>query len=120
MVKNSKLYYKKYYNPKLKVKVADDLKSLKNKELICGNDTEIRAQLLRKKLLLIKELTDRTFMLPTDVSKFLAKELPNKVKVTHKNTRIYSRRVMHKTVQLFPNEFRIGKNEKRILYIEFI
>jgi hypothetical protein len=38
-------------------------------------------------------------MLSTEVSHFLTKELPRELKVTHKNTRIYSRRVNGRHLQ---------------------
>lgn len=92
----------------------------KNEPIIGRNKTEIWAKLLKKKILFIKEVTGKNYLLSTDVSKFLAKELHGSLKVTYKNTRIYSRRVMLKAVLLFPNEFRIRKNEKGILVIELI
>ena len=96
------------------------LNEWKNEPIIGRNKTEICAKLLKRKILSIEELTGINYMLSTDVSKFLAKELHGNLKVTYKDTRIYSRRVMFKTVQLFSNEFRIQKNEKGILSIELI
>lgn len=96
------------------------LNKWKNEPITGRNKTEIWAKLLKRKILSIEEITGQNYMLSTDVSKFLAKGLHGNWKVTYKNTRIYSRRVMHKTVQLFPNEFRIQKNEKGILSIELI
>lgn len=91
----------------------------KGEPILRNTDIEIRAKALKKKLIMLKK-TGKKYMLSTEVSYFLTKELPRELKVTHKNTRIYSRRVMSKTVELFPDQFKINKNESRILYIEFI
>ena len=80
----------------------------------------VKLGLLREKLFLMKRKNEKKHMLSTEVSLFLSKELPERLKVTNKNIRTYSRRVMEKMVDLFPDEFRIGKNEKNLLYIEFV
>lgn len=96
------------------------LNKLKKEPIIARNKTEMWANLLKRKILYLEELTGKNYMLCTDVNQFLAKELRGRLKVKYKNTRICSRRVMIKTVQLFPNEFRIQKNEKGILFIKLI
>jgi hypothetical protein len=112
----------KNHESALILKGINSVKRIKNKEthIIAGNDTEVRARLLREKLLLMKKKSKERRMLSIEVRVFLSKELPKGLKVANKNTRIYSRRVMKKLIDLFPNEFRMGKNEKNLLYIEFI
>lgn len=92
----------------------------KNEPILGRNKTEIRAKFLKLMIFSVEDRTGKNYMLSTEVSKFLANELPEGLIVTYKDTRIYSRRVMRKTVQLFPNEFRLKKNEKNILSIELI
>lgn len=110
------------FHDNLWVNEFDIRKRVKNKEkpILKNTDIEIRAKALKKKLLVLRKTTEKTSMLSTEVSHFLVKELPRELKVTHKNTRIYSRRVMLKTVELFPHQFKIDKNENGILYIEFL
>lgn len=103
-------------------KGINSVKRIKDKEthIIAGNNTEVRAKLLREKLLLMKRKSEKRCILSTEVSVFLSEELSEGLKVTNRNTRTYSRRVMEKLVNLFPDEFRMGKNDKNLLYVEFV
>jgi hypothetical protein len=93
---------------------------LKETVLVAGNETEVRARLLRDKLPSVSYRNGKKYMLGPEVQKFLLHEVPEEHRATEKGVRQAVIEVMRKAVEQFPNEVRIGKNNKKRNYIEYI
>jgi hypothetical protein len=89
--------------------------------LVDGNKTEVRARLLRDKLSNIPYQNGKKFMLGTEVQKFfLSEEVREDQRIKKKGIRQSAMDVMRKAVEQFPDEVRLGKNDKNRNFIEYI
>lgn len=89
--------------------------------LVDGNKTEVRARLLRDKLSNIPYRNGKKFMLGTEVQKFfLSEEVREDQRIKKKGIRQNAMDVMRKAVEQFPDEVRLGKNDKNRNFIEYI
>lgn len=89
--------------------------------LVDGNKTEVRARLLRDKLSNIPYRNGKKFMLGTEVQKFfLSEEVREDQRIKKKGIRQSAMDVMRKAVEQFPDEVRLGKNDKNRNFIEYI
>lgn len=93
---------------------------LKETVLVAGNETEVRARLLRDHLPSEAYRNGKKFMLGPEVQKFLLHEVPEEHRATTKGVRQATKEVMNKTLEMFPNEVRVGKNNKNRNFIEYI
>lgn len=89
--------------------------------VLSANETEVRARLLvEKKLMNVSLKNGKRYMLGPEVQKFLLNEIDEGHRSTKKNVRQTSIEVMKKALELFPDKVRIGKNEKKRNFIEYI
>lgn len=93
---------------------------LKETVILSANETEVRARLLKEKLASTPYKNGKKFMLGTEVQKFLLHEIAEEHRATEKGIRQTAKDVMKKAVEQFPNEVRLGKNEKKRNFIEYI
>lgn len=93
---------------------------LKETVILAANKTEVRARLLKDKLSSVPYRNGKKFMLGTEVQKFLLHEIAEDHRANEKGIRQTAKDVMKKAVEQFPNEVRLGKNEKKRNFIEYI
>ena len=93
---------------------------LKETVLVAGNETEVRARLLRDKLPSVSYRNGKKYMLGPEVQKFLLHEVPQEHRATEKGARQAAIEVMRKTLEMFPEEVRVAKNAKKRNFIEYI
>jgi hypothetical protein len=93
---------------------------LKETVLVAGNETEVRARLLKEKLSSIPYKNGKKCMLGTDVQKFLLHEIEEEHRPPEKGVRQAALDVMKKAVEQFPDEVRLKKTERKRNVIEYI
>ena len=91
--------------------------------VFAGNDTEIRAGLLKKKLSECDMRNGKRFMISREVQRFLlSSEVPEKYRVDggKSSARKAAYDVMNKAYEMYPNDLVLTKNRKNVNVIEFL
>jgi hypothetical protein len=92
---------------------------LKETVLIAGNETEIRARLLRNRLPEVEYRNGMRFMNSQEVQKFLLQEVPIEHRTKHSAARKIAYDVMKKAHEMFPEILQLHKNKKGLNVIKF-
>lgn len=91
-----------------------------HESVFSGNETEVRARLLKDKLPDVEYRNGKKFLTSKDVQGFLLHEVPEEHKTTEKSARKVANDIMKKTVEMFPESAILTKNKKGLNIIEFI
>lgn len=85
-----------------------------------GNETEVRARLLKDHLSDVDMRNGKRFLTSQEVQKFLLYEIDEAHRTTEKAARKVANDVMKKAIEMFPESLILTKNKKRLNVIEFI
>lgn len=85
-----------------------------------GNETEIRARLLKDHLPNVNMRNGKRFLTSQEVQKFLLYEIDEAHRTTEKAARKVANDVMKKAFEMFPESLLLTKNKKRLNVIEFV
>ena len=85
-----------------------------------GNETEVRARLLKDHLPDVDMRNGKRFLTSQEVQKFLLYEIDEAHRTTEKAARKVANDVMKKAFEMFPESLILTKNKKRLNVIEFI
>lgn len=85
-----------------------------------GNETEVRARLLKDHLQDVDMRNGKRFLTSQEVQKYLLHEITEAHRTTEKAARKVANDVMKKAFEMFPESLILTKNKKRLNVIEFI
>lgn len=85
-----------------------------------GNETEVRARLLKDHLQDVNMRNGKRFLTSQEVQKYLLYEIDEAHRTTEKAARKVANDVMKKAFEMFPESLLLTKNKKRLNVIEFI
>ena len=85
-----------------------------------GNETEVRARLLKDHLQDVNMRNGKRFLTSQEVQKYLLYEIDEAHRTTEKAARKVANDVMKKAFEMFPESLILTKNKKRLNVIEFI
>ena len=85
-----------------------------------GNETEVRARLLKDHLSDVDMRNGKRFLTSQEVQKYLLHEITEAHRTTEKAARKVANDVMKKAFEMFPESLILTKNKKRLNVIEFI
>jgi len=85
-----------------------------------GNETEVRARLLKDHLSDVDMRNGKRFLTSQEVQKFLLYEIDEAHRTTEKAARKVANDVMKKAFEMFPESLILTKNKKRLNVIELI
>jgi hypothetical protein len=85
-----------------------------------GNETEVRARLLKDHLQDVNMRNGKRFLTSQEVQKYLLHEITEAHRTTEKAARKVANDVMKKAFEMFPESLLLTKNKKRLNVIEFV
>lgn len=85
-----------------------------------GNETEVRARLLKDHLSDVDMRNGKRFLTSQEVQKYLLYEIDEAHRTTEKAARKVANDVMKKAFEMFPESLLLTKNKKRLNVIEFV
>lgn len=85
-----------------------------------GNETEVRARLLKDHLSDVDMRNGKRFLTSQEVQKYLLHEITEAHRTTEKAARKVANDVMKKAFEMFPESLILTKNKKRLNVIEYI
>lgn len=85
-----------------------------------GNETEVRARLLKDHLSDVDMRNGKRFLTSQEVQKFLLYEIDEAHRTTEKAARKVANDVMKKAFEMFPESLLLTKNKKRLNVIELL
>lgn len=98
----------------------DSKETVSETMILAGNETEVRARLLKTRVQSSNMLNGKRQMNSKDVQRFLLEEIPEEHRTTKTSARKVAFDVMKKTQELFPEQIKLVKNKKGLNVIEFL